>query len=443
MSTRAQQIQHIQHIKIQRIEEFAKLMGHRDVESYFVNHPHDHAQAYEEACEALNLNPLRDGVDKYALEADSAHDRKNPKIFQEYAATLEWAFHKLKNSENGINLQDLYSDNMEDIPGFTCPKELKGSGPGDITLYRAFNALIACGAADGISPYARDEEGERIHTSHLSMNLDKGPNLDKIKTIVIAKTQDYDLIQTFRPFSEDWEIPRKPTFVYLTEREGVACTDEAFQLLNIPESDPRADGFSGPSMSVGDIVETKGLEDGKIQMHLCKNLGWESKDVINLRFNFQEAVESLKKIEDDQDRSQFVVDLVNNTTNPTIDPTKVPTVEFLGEPCTMEIKQYENGRTAIQLWCEEGPMAAATKNVPEINLEKDEILVPNYSEFDGMPYALEKAGVGNIKEGVVRVGPYAAEMRVIKVTHPAILAEIAKFPPMKKKKVAADPGMGM
>lgn len=48
--------------------------------------------------------------------------------------------------------------------------------------------------------------------------------------------------------------------------------------------------------------------------------------------------------------------------------------------------KYSNGRTAIQLTDKEdgSPFATATINLPQEKLEKDEVIIKNYSENEGI-----------------------------------------------------------
>lgn len=69
-------------------------------------------------------------------------------------------------------------------------------------------------------------------------------------------------------------------------------------------------------------------------------------------------------------------------------------VIFLGEACSVKLGKYPNGRTAIELICEDGsPMATATINIPEIVLEPNEVILKTYSENEGMLEALREAGI--------------------------------------------------
>lgn len=61
-------------------------------------------------------------------------------------------------------------------------------------------------------------------------------------------------------------------------------------------------------------------------------------------------------------------------------------VKFKKRNCELQFGKYENGRTAIELVeIETGdPIVVATVNVPEIELEVDEVIIKNYSENSGI-----------------------------------------------------------
>lgn len=50
----------------------------------------------------------------------------------------------------------------------------------------------------------------------------------------------------------------------------------------------------------------------------------------------------------------------------------------------LEKGQYANGRTAITLMSEEGPVATVTVNIPDADLSPGDILVKTWSENEGM-----------------------------------------------------------
>jgi hypothetical protein len=99
----------------------------------------------------------------------------------------------------------------------------------------------------------------------------------------------------------------------------------------------------------------------------------------------------------------------------------LPTVQFLGETCTLELKKYTNGQTAIQLWTPEGPMATATVCLPSL-LPKNYVYLKNYAENTGMAEAFEAASIGKITERVIL--HHDAEIAVFEITDPSLLAAI-------------------
>lgn len=86
------------------------------------------------------------------------------------------------------------------------------------------------------------------------------------------------------------------------------------------------------------------------------------------------------------------------------------TVKFKEWTCKMNFAQYKNDRTAIELVDSSNgePIAMATVNIPEEDIEDDEVIIKNYSENDGMLDALMDAGVVGeplrmVKSGFVEV----------------------------------------
>ena len=63
--------------------------------------------------------------------------------------------------------------------------------------------------------------------------------------------------------------------------------------------------------------------------------------------------------------------------------------------CYINIAHYANGRIAIQLFDVESsaPVAVATVNIPEVELDADEIIIKDHSENEGMFSALLQAGL--------------------------------------------------
>ncbi len=71
-------------------------------------------------------------------------------------------------------------------------------------------------------------------------------------------------------------------------------------------------------------------------------------------------------------------------------------VQFKKWSCILLFDKYSNNdRTAIELVNEKdgSPVAIATVNIPDVYLEKDEVIIKNYSENNGMIDALIKSGV--------------------------------------------------
>ena len=70
-------------------------------------------------------------------------------------------------------------------------------------------------------------------------------------------------------------------------------------------------------------------------------------------------------------------------------------VKFKKWNCKINVREYGNGRTALQLVDAKTsePIATATVNVPDEHLEENEILIKNYSENTGMLAALVGAGI--------------------------------------------------
>ena len=70
-------------------------------------------------------------------------------------------------------------------------------------------------------------------------------------------------------------------------------------------------------------------------------------------------------------------------------------VKFKKWLCDIEFKQYGNGRTAIVLndANDHSRIAVASVNMPETELEKNEICIKDYSENEGMLKALIDVGI--------------------------------------------------
>ncbi len=69
-------------------------------------------------------------------------------------------------------------------------------------------------------------------------------------------------------------------------------------------------------------------------------------------------------------------------------------MEFMGETCTVVRAQYPNGRTALRLVSVTGePLAMATVNIPEVELDADLVIIKDHSENAGMVDALVAGGI--------------------------------------------------
>ena len=70
-------------------------------------------------------------------------------------------------------------------------------------------------------------------------------------------------------------------------------------------------------------------------------------------------------------------------------------VKFKKYNCVTKLAKYSNGRTAIELVSEKRgePILMATVNIPQVSLEKDEVILKEYSEGTGILKSLMDAGV--------------------------------------------------
>ena len=67
---------------------------------------------------------------------------------------------------------------------------------------------------------------------------------------------------------------------------------------------------------------------------------------------------------------------------------------------------HSNGRTALELIdVEDGEVVmVATVNIPDSSIEKDELIIKNYSENEGVLESLQKAGIAGPVLRTVRTG---------------------------------------
>ncbi len=81
-------------------------------------------------------------------------------------------------------------------------------------------------------------------------------------------------------------------------------------------------------------------------------------------------------------------------------------VHFRHWVCVIRKCEYGNGRVALKLVdAEDGsPIATATVNLPDVPLGKNQVLIKNYSENEGMLDALVAAGVVKPTGKTIRSG---------------------------------------
>ena len=80
------------------------------------------------------------------------------------------------------------------------------------------------------------------------------------------------------------------------------------------------------------------------------------------------------------------------------------TVRFLDTDCTVQKHRYDNGRVALRLVDDEGPVATATVNLPDVPLGKNQVLIKDYAENSGILSALVAAGVVKPTGETIRSG---------------------------------------
>jgi hypothetical protein len=109
--------------------------------------------------------------------------------------------------------------------------------------------------------------------------------------------------------------------------------------------------------------------------------------------------------------------------------TQIPKVRFCDLECDIQVHSYNStGAPALQLMNPEvGPVATATVNLPDVALEADEVLIKDYSENQGIAKAFEDAGIGRVVETLEL--SFGSEVKRMKVTHPALMAEIDRICP--------------
>lgn len=68
-------------------------------------------------------------------------------------------------------------------------------------------------------------------------------------------------------------------------------------------------------------------------------------------------------------------------------------VHVYGQDCHFQTAHYNNGRLAIKLMCETGPMAVLTVNLPEEELEEGEMFIKAYAENEPVADACRDSGI--------------------------------------------------
>lgn len=71
---------------------------------------------------------------------------------------------------------------------------------------------------------------------------------------------------------------------------------------------------------------------------------------------------------------------------------KIKTKWYEGE-AEIKVGYYLNERKAIRIFTEEGPFCVATVNLPNEMIDDNKVFLKGWSENEGIPEALEKAGV--------------------------------------------------
>ena len=79
------------------------------------------------------------------------------------------------------------------------------------------------------------------------------------------------------------------------------------------------------------------------------------------------------------------------------------------------IGRYGNGRIAVQLKCPDGePLCTATVNLPDDSIKDGYVFLKGWSENEGLPEALEEAGMVKLTGRKVATGfVYAQEAELL------------------------------
>lgn len=80
-------------------------------------------------------------------------------------------------------------------------------------------------------------------------------------------------------------------------------------------------------------------------------------------------------------------------------------IHFQNYDCSLHFDRYAGGAVAIRLHSATvGPIATATVNIPGTVLDKDEVVIKDYSENAGILQSLVEAGVVARTDRTVRAG---------------------------------------
>ena len=99
-------------------------------------------------------------------------------------------------------------------------------------------------------------------------------------------------------------------------------------------------------------------------------------------------------------------------------------VRFRDFDCTVQNRQYGNGRVALSLVDEDGPVATATVNLPGVKLGPNQVAIKDYAENEGLLEALVAAGVVKPTGEKVRSG--FVEIAICELQPPFREPELAK-----------------
>lgn len=127
----------------------------------------------------------------------------------------------------------------------------------------------------------------------------------------------------------------------------------------------------------------------------------------------------------EENRPSMVCDQSNKTIDISAELKKLDIVtldaKYLKGKVKLVFGRYGNGRTAIMLQDPhtEEPMATATVNLPEAQIAAGHVFLKGWSENEGIPEALEKAGVVKLTGDFVPTGFTAADVAKLLVEVPA------------------------